>query len=99
MRGRGAVLVVDLLHSAHSTDKLLPLSLAKEGSATGGERFLGCALWSWFGFSSGCSLQHAAEQPDASISFPKPVAETTPKKEESCVPSSTLLAMVECLAK
>ena len=48
---------------------------------------------------SGCSLQHASEQPEASISFLKPVAEAAPKKEESCVPSATLLAMVECLAK
>jgi hypothetical protein len=52
----------------------------------------------WIIFS-GCSLQHASEQPDASISFPKPVAEAAPKKEESCVPSPTLLAMAECLAK
>ena len=48
---------------------------------------------------SGCSLQHASEQPEASVSFPKPVAEAAPKKEEGCVPSATLLAMVECLAK
>jgi hypothetical protein len=48
---------------------------------------------------SGCSLQNASEQPEASISFPKPVAEAAPKKEESCVPSPTLLTMVECLAK
>jgi len=48
---------------------------------------------------SGCSLPQASLQPEAAIAFPKPVAEAAPKKEESCVPSSTLLAMVECLAK
>ena len=48
---------------------------------------------------AGCSLQHAAEQPEAAIADPKPVAEAAPKKEESCLPSPTLLAMVECFAK
>ena len=52
----------------------------------------------WF-LLSGCSLQQASVQPEASIAFPKPVAEAAPKKEEGCVPSPTLLAMVECLAK
>ena len=48
---------------------------------------------------SGCSLQQASGQPEASIASPKPVAEAAPKKEESCVPSPTLLALVECIAK
>ena len=48
---------------------------------------------------SGCSLQQASEQPEASIASPKPVAEAAPKKEESCVPSPTVLSLVECLAK
>jgi len=47
----------------------------------------------------GCSIQHASEQPEASVSFPKPVAEAAPKKEESCLPSTTLLSMVECITK
>ena len=48
---------------------------------------------------SGCSLQQASVQPEASVTAPKPVAEAAPKKEESCVPSPTLLALVECIAK
>ena len=48
---------------------------------------------------SGCSLQQPSAQPESSVASPKPVAEAAPKKEESCVPSPTLLALVECIAK
>jgi len=48
---------------------------------------------------AGCSIQQTAEQPEASIAAPKPVAEAAPKKEESCLPSPTLLSLVECISK
>ena len=48
---------------------------------------------------AGCSMQQASEQPEASIAAPKPAAEAAPKKEESCLPSPTLLSLVECVAK
>jgi hypothetical protein len=48
---------------------------------------------------SGCSFQQTPEQPEASIASPKPVAEAAPKKDESCLPSPTLFALVECVAK
>jgi hypothetical protein len=48
---------------------------------------------------AGCSIQQSSEQPEASIASPKPAAEAAPKKEESCLPSPTLLSLVECVSK
>jgi hypothetical protein len=48
---------------------------------------------------TGCSVQQASEQPEASIAAPKPLADATTKKAESCLPSPTLLAVVECFTK
>jgi hypothetical protein len=48
---------------------------------------------------AGCSIQQAPEQPEALIASSKPVADAAPKKEESCLPSPTLLSLVECVSK
>ena len=55
---------------------------------------------------SACSAQQASQQPEMSILPVKAPAETSPKtaeaspkKEDGCLPSPTLLALTQCLTR
>ena len=48
---------------------------------------------------SACSAQQASQQPEMSIQPVKAPAEASPKKEDGCFPSPTLLALTQCLTR
>ncbi len=50
---------------------------------------------------SACTAQQASQQPEMSIqpARAKAEAEAPPRPEESCLPSPSLLALAQCVAK
>lgn len=46
-----------------------------------------------------CTAQQASQQPEMTLQPAKAPAEASPKQEESCLPSPTLVALAHCVAK